>query len=105
LGIGDWGLGIGDWAQSPIPNPQSPIPNPQSSTKENLMQSFPDTYKDLLKFGIVAYRDHPPEDTSFVTQIHQFNNHEKAESYLSTLQANGGGDFPEAAMDGLNDRV
>ncbi len=57
---------------------------------------------ESLKFSIVAYRDHPPQDSSFVTKICDFTNSDEAEKFLKELQAQGGGDLPEAVLDGIN---
>jgi hypothetical protein len=61
--------------------------------------------ESMLRFGIVAYRDHPPQDTSFVTLIQDFSNFTTASLFLDKLSASGGGDPPEAVLDGLNDAV
>ena len=51
---------------------------------------------DIL-FGLVAYRDHPPQDDTFITKKFNFtNNLEIMQSYLNELVASGGGDGPEA---------
>lgn len=59
----------------------------------------------LLKFGIVAYRDHPPQESSFVTKIQDFTTYQSASAFLDSLTASGGGDPPEAVLDGLNEAV
>ncbi len=56
-----------------------------------------------MKFGFVAYRDHPPEDLTYVTKYYDLSESEEIYSFINSLQANGGGDVPEAVMDGLND--
>ena len=55
-----------------------------------------------LRYGLVAYRDHPPQDSSFVTKVFPFT-HELSVMHqqLSTLSANGGGDGPEAVAAAL----
>jgi hypothetical protein len=55
----------------------------------------------VLRFGIVAYRDHPPQDLSFVTMVNDLDNKEAAIEFLNDLVAEGGGDYPEAVLDGL----
>ena len=56
---------------------------------------------DLL-FGLVAYRDHPPQDNTYVTKKFDFtNNITIMQSYLNELTANGGGDGPEALTSAL----
>lgn len=59
-----------------------------------------------LQVGLVEYRDHPPQDTSFVTRIypltHDLNLMQK---HINKLQAQGGGDYPEAVYDGVVEAV
>lgn len=58
---------------------------------------------DLL-FGLVAYRDHPPQDNTYVTKKYDFtNNIDTMQKYLDELTANGGGDGPEALTSALYD--
>lgn len=54
-----------------------------------------------LRFAIVSYRDHPPQDSSYVTNHLDFTDQYEAIEYLKKLSAMGGGDEPEAAHDGL----
>ena len=56
-------------------------------------------------FAIVAYRDHPPQETSYITKIHQLSDANKALAFVKSLEANGGGDTPEAVLQGLLDSV
>ncbi len=55
-----------------------------------------------VRLGLIEYRDHPPEDTilvrshGFAPNLAQFN------SWLKRIQADGGGDMPEAVLDGLD---
>ena len=56
-------------------------------------------------FGIVAYRDHPPQESSYITHIHQLSNAEEALKFVKSLNAQGGGDTPEAVLQGLHDSV
>ena len=58
-----------------------------------------------LLFAIVAYRDHPPQDSTFVTKICDFTSSINAEKFLHELTASGGGDVPEAVLDGLHDAI
>ena len=56
---------------------------------------------DVL-FGLVAYRDHPPQDKTFITKKFNFTNKlETMQSYLNELVASGGGDGPEALTSAL----
>jgi len=66
-----------------------------------------------LRFGVVAFRDHPPQDNSFVTKVltpRPGTNPEQVTfvtdpgvvaNVLNTLSAAGGGDGPEASTDAL----
>ena len=56
-----------------------------------------------LRFAIVSYRDHPPQDDTYVTKINDFTDNYDTIEYLKTISAGGGGDEPEAAHDGLYD--
>ena len=54
-----------------------------------------------LWLGVVEYRDHPPQDT-MVYKVHAFtDNLQKAQKTIMSLKANGGGDAPEAVLDGI----
>jgi len=54
-----------------------------------------------LRFAVVSYRDHPPQDSSYVTQALDFTDGHEASEYVKNLKASGGGDEPEAVHDGL----
>ncbi|TFK19603.1 hypothetical protein FA15DRAFT_167582 [Coprinopsis marcescibilis] len=55
-----------------------------------------------LRFGLVAFRDHPPQDRSWVTKNFGFTSDvEQMRKNLGTLVASGGGDGPEASTAGL----
>merc|ERR1719359_883642 len=57
-----------------------------------------------LRFGLVAYRDHPPQDSTYVTLAFPFTaSLAEIRSNLSTLSAAGGGDGPEAVAAALKD--
>jgi Mg-chelatase subunit ChlD len=50
-----------------------------------------------LRFALVAYRDHPPQDQTFVTKTFGFTSELTImQGHLATLSAQGGGDGPEA---------
>lgn len=54
-----------------------------------------------LWLGVVEYRDHPPQDT-MVYKVHAFtDNLAVAQKTIMRLQAQGGGDAPEAVLDGI----
>ncbi len=78
-------------------------------TCQNLMKDVRKQYEGDIKsiqFGVVAYRDHPfyqNDDWEFVTSIRQLTTDADAIDFLEKLKARGGGDIPEAVLDGLSD--
>lgn len=57
-----------------------------------------------VRFALVEYRDHPPQDSSFVTRVHPFTGSISAvKRDLNACRASGGGDTPEAVADALHD--
>ena len=57
-----------------------------------------------LQVGLVEYRDHPPQDTSFVTRIYPLTaNLREMQKCINKLKAAGGGDAPEAVYSGVWD--
>lgn len=53
--------------------------------------------REDLRVGLVAYRDHPPQDHTYVTKNFGFSSDiSKVHRDLSSLYASGGGDGPEA---------
>lgn len=60
--------------------------------------------KSDIRLALIEYRDHPPQDSTFVTRVHDFTAKVKEmQSWLENCQAHGGGDGPEAVADGLHD--
>lgn len=55
-----------------------------------------------LRFGLVAYRDHPPEDTVLIDKRVPLGDDAVFQTVLLSMQAVGGGDEAEAVWDGLN---
>lgn len=56
-----------------------------------------------LRMGLIAFRDHPPQDRTFVTQEYQFTTSTSVmASNLKGLSAHGGGDGPESQTDAMN---
>ncbi|WWC88306.1 uncharacterized protein L201_003214 [Kwoniella dendrophila CBS 6074] len=55
-----------------------------------------------VRVGIVNYRDHPPQDNTYVYKTHPFTSDiPKVQEYLKGLTASGGGDGPEAVTAGM----
>ena len=59
-----------------------------------------------IRFGLVAFRDHPPQDTSYVTKNFGFTaDVDKMKQQLGGLIASGGGDGPEASTAAMADAL
>ena len=59
-----------------------------------------------IRVGIVSYRDHPPEDYTYVVDSRDLTrNINSIQNYLNDLEATGGGDFPEAVDDALHQAI
>ena len=59
-----------------------------------------------LRLGLVTFRDHPPQEHSFVSRVVPLSDDLAAvETGVSRMQAQGGGDGPEAVTDGLRDLI
>lgn len=59
-----------------------------------------------LQVGLVRYRDHPPQDHSYVTKVHALTAKvDEIREAVLTMHADGGGDAPEAVTDGLFELV
>jgi len=55
-----------------------------------------------LRVGLVAFRDHPPQDHTYITKNFGFSSDiSQVQRHLSTLYASGGGDGPEAVTAAL----
>ncbi|MFW9844780.1 MAG: VWA domain-containing protein [Candidatus Thorarchaeota archaeon] len=55
-----------------------------------------------LRVGLVSYRDHPPEETSYITQKFELSSDtSKIEQNVLQMGASGGGDGPEAVSTAL----
>lgn len=60
-----------------------------------------DTPPDL-RVAVVEYRDHPPQDRSFVARSYAFEaDLARCQKVINALKPDGGGDAPEAVYDGL----
>ena len=59
---------------------------------------------DVLKVGIVTYKDHEDEKKSYLTNIDidLTDNIKEVINKINQLKCEGGGDEPEAVLDGLN---
>lgn len=76
-----------------------------AEAKKRLIQTIESLSKQSnidLHVGLVEYRDHPPQDKTFVTQVTNLtSNIKNIQSAIDKLKADGGGDAPEAVYQGL----
>lgn len=57
-----------------------------------------------LRFALVKYRDHPPQDPSFITEVYPFTRSlDVMKANVDTMSASGGGDGPEAVAAALHE--
>lgn len=57
-----------------------------------------------VRFSLVKYRDHPPQDSTFITEVFDFTeNVELMKRNVDTMTASGGGDGPEAVAAALHE--
>lgn len=57
-----------------------------------------------VRFALVKYRDHPPQDSSFITEVFAFTSKiEIMKQNVDTMVASGGGDGPEAVTAALHE--
>ncbi|CAE6494830.1 unnamed protein product, partial [Rhizoctonia solani] len=62
--------------------------------------------RDALRFGLVTFRDHPPQDKTYIVQPHPFETDvNNLKSTLAKVVADGGGDGPEAQCEALDQAV
>ncbi|XP_077979923.1 uncharacterized protein LOC144435215 [Glandiceps talaboti] len=72
--------------------------NIQSIVEEIVAKEMSD-----IHLGLVEYRDHPPQDRTFVTRVLDFTPSLKnMQKKMNQMSASGGGDGPEAVADGLH---
>lgn len=69
---------------------------------EAIVNEIIQTSQSRVRLALIEYRDHQPQDQTFVTKVHDFTESvEEMKYWLEQAQAQGGGDFPEAVADGL----
>ncbi|KAJ3088326.1 hypothetical protein HK102_009028 [Quaeritorhiza haematococci] len=72
----------------------------------NIVTKIVQSEKADVRFALVAYRDHPPQDKTFVTKVYPFTSRTKEmHGYLAKISAQGGGDGPEAVTAALADAL
>ncbi|MGE0489113.1 MAG: VWA domain-containing protein [Vulcanimicrobiota bacterium] len=69
-----------------------------------LMEGLGSTAGLDMQFALVEYRDHPPQEQSFITKCYPLTSNRQAlQKVIDQLKASGGGDAPEAVYRGLHD--
>ncbi|ODN93571.1 hypothetical protein L198_05438 [Cryptococcus wingfieldii CBS 7118] len=57
---------------------------------------------DDLRVAVVNYRDHPPQDSTYIYKFHPFTSDiPELQTYIKGLTASGGGDGPEAVTSAM----
>jgi hypothetical protein len=72
---------------------------------KDILDKIVKEYSIDLKVGLSLYRDHPTQDSSFVTTTYKLNNVEDTVKIFDIINAAGGGDTPEAVIDGVIDGI
>jgi len=73
---------------------------------KSIVHRIAEEHEANVRFALISYRDHPPQDSSYVTQCFPFTGSEQEMlRYVSTMSANGGGDGPEAVTAALSDAL
>ncbi|CAF1227665.1 unnamed protein product [Rotaria sordida] len=70
----------------------------------SIVEEIVTSEKSDIHLALVEYRDHPPQEHTFVTRVHDFTSKVKEmKGWLEQCDAQGGGDAPEAVADALHD--
>ncbi|XP_048735686.2 uncharacterized protein LOC125651138 [Ostrea edulis] len=70
----------------------------------NIVEGIVAAEKSDVRLALVEYRDHPPQESTFVTRVHDFTpSVGTMKKWLDACSAIGGGDTPEAVADALHD--
>ncbi|KAJ3035815.1 hypothetical protein HK097_004098 [Rhizophlyctis rosea] len=73
---------------------------------KDIATKLAESQKADVNFALVSYRDHPPQDHSYVTNVYPFTSDlSTMTSYLAKQQAYGGGDGPEAVTAALHESL
>jgi von Willebrand factor type A domain len=70
---------------------------------QSMLKTLELEHKIDLRVGLSLYRDHPPQDDSFVTVIFDLMSVSDVQKKIEEVQVDGGGDEPEAVIDGIVD--
>lgn len=82
----------------------SPFIHEAKNSIRKIVEEIVAAEKSDVQLALVEYRDHPPQDTSFVTRCNDFTHSPNTmKGWLANSSACGGGDLPEAVADALQD--
>jgi hypothetical protein len=77
-----------------------------SSITQDVMANIKINGPFTIRFGVITYKDHPPEEDIYLTQkLPLTDNIPVARDWIEELEAEGGGDEPEAVGDCLNEAL
>lgn len=79
--------------------------NKAKSKMKSVLSSLTDKFEIDLTVGLSLYRDHPSQDTSFVTATFDLTTIDGVKTTIDKISVDGGGDHPEAVLDGIIDGV
>ncbi|KAH6874231.1 hypothetical protein BKA70DRAFT_1129244, partial [Coprinopsis sp. MPI-PUGE-AT-0042] len=92
--------------KSAITNICNKVSERMGSTPASASSKTSSSELDPIRFGLVAFRDHPPQDTSYVTKNFGFTSSvAEMKRWLGGLVASGGGDGPESSTAALADAL
>jgi len=70
-----------------------------------VLSSLKKQFEIDLKVGLSLYRDHLSQDTSFVTAVFDLASIDEVKDKIDKITVGGGGDHPEAVIDGIIDGI
>lgn len=83
-----------------------PFLNAAKQQLVNLVTSLAAETEFEVRYGLVEYRDHPPQERTFITRVYPLTaDTAKFQKTINQLAPAGGGDAPEAVYRGLHDAV
>ncbi len=72
---------------------------------QKILNDLTEKFKIDLQVGLSLYRDHPSQGDDFVTAIFDLRSVDEIKSMIDLIVVGGGGDEPEAVIDGIIDGV
>ena len=66
-----------------------------------MVEQLTSAAKVSMRLGLVQYRDHPPQDKMLYRAVPFTDDLANAQKSIASLRADGGGDGPEAVLDGV----